>query len=124
MRKWVILSVLCLAALFYPCDELPCWDTAGARAGTWSETSCFGNDSSGTWTGYVTEDCRFFGTSEWKSIAGTIDPSTQVLTATGKIREQCGTVTMTGTFTSNLTSVSGNYNYPRGGCGSFAGRIQ
>lgn len=60
MKKWFILCGLCLLALFYPCDERPCWDTAGARGGTW--------------TGYVTSDCRFMGTGEWESVAGTINP--------------------------------------------------
>jgi len=124
MKKWVILCGLCLLALFYPCDELPCWDTAGNRSGTWSETSCYGYDYSGTWTGYVTNDCRFIGTGEWESVTGTINPSTGVLTATGTIREECGSITMNVTFTSNLISVSGSYNYSRGGDGSFTGLIQ
>jgi len=50
-------------ALLYPGTELLGWDTAGNRMGSWSETSCDGYKYSGTWTGYVTSDCRFIGTA-------------------------------------------------------------
>jgi hypothetical protein len=124
MIKWVIMGGLCLAALYYPCDELPCWDTAGRRTGSWSETACDGYAHSGTWTGYVTEDCRFIGTGDWESVSGTIDSTTMALTGTGTIREGCGPVTMSGTFSHNLISVTGTYQYSKGGGGSFSGRIQ
>ena len=124
MKKWVIIFALCLLSLFYPPPELHCWDTAGNRAGSWSEISCDGHDFTGTWTGYVTSDCRFIGTNEWESVSGTINPSTNVLAATGKSRNGCGTIKMTGVFTSDLVSVSGSYNYSNGGDGSFIGRFQ
>lgn len=124
MKKWVILCALCLLPLLYPCDELLCWDTAGGRFAYWSETSCDGYSYSGTWTGYVTNDCRFVGTGEWESVTGTVDPYTGVLTATGAIREECGPVTMNGNFDNNLISVLGSYNHSKGGEGYFAGRIQ
>ena len=124
MRKWMILCASCLLALLYPCAELLCWDTAGDRSGTWSETSCDGNGYAGTWSGYVTSNCRFIGTNEWESITGKINPSTKILTATGTSSNGCGFITMTGTFTSDLVSVSGSYNYSKGGGGSFIGKIQ
>jgi hypothetical protein len=124
MKKWIIILALCVLSLFYPPPELHCWDTAGDRAGSWSETSCDGHAYTGTWTGYVTSDCRFIGTNEWESVNGTINPSTNVLVATGESRSGCGTIKMTGTFTSDLVSVSGSYNYSNGGDGSFIGRIQ
>jgi hypothetical protein len=124
MKKWTIIFALCLLSLFYPPPELHCWDTAGNRAGSWSETSCDGLGYAGTWTGYVTSDCHFIGTNEWESVSGTINPSTKALEATGKSRNDCGTIKMTGTFTSDLVSVSGSYNYSNGGAGSFIGRIQ
>ena len=125
MRKSLLfLFVLCLIALLYPCEELLCWDTAGNRVGYWSETSCDGKDYSGVWTGNVTNDCRFIGTAGWKSLAGTIEPSTKVLTATGTIRKECGPVTMNGGFSSHLISVRGSYKYSKGGGGSFFGEIQ
>ena len=124
MRRWVILCASCLFALLYPCAELLCWDTAGNRIGSWSETSCDGYNYSGTWTGYVTNDCRFIGTNDWESVIGTIDPSTKIITATGTCLNGCGSIAMTGTFTSELISVSGNYNYSKGGGGSFSGTIQ
>ena len=124
MRKWIILCASCLIALLYPCAELLCWDTAGDRAGSWSETSCSGYSYTGTWTGYVTSDCRFIGTNEWEFVSGKINPSTKVLTATGTSRDGCGSIAMTGTFTSDLVSVSGSYIYSKGGGGSFIGSMQ
>ena len=124
MKTWIIMCVSCLLVLLYPCPELHCWDTAGNRVGSWSETSCDGYGYSGAWTGYVTSDCNFFGSNEWESVTGTINPSTKVLTATGRSRNGCGYIKMTGTFTSNLVSVSGSYIYGKGGSGSFIGSIQ
>ena len=124
MKTWIIVCALCLLALFYPCSELHCWDTAGNRIGTWSEISCDGNRFSGTWTGYVTSDCRFFGASEWESVNGTINPSSKILKATGMSHKGCGSIEITGTFTTDLVSVSGNYKYSNGGGGSFKGNIQ
>ena len=124
MKTWIILCASCLLALFYPCSALHCWDTAGNRIGSWSEISCDGNSYSGTWTGYVTNDCRFIGTSEWESVTGKVNPSTKVLTATGTLCEECGSISMTGTFTRDVVSISGNYNYNKGGSGSFIGSIQ
>lgn len=113
MRGWVILCASCPFALLYPCAELLCWDTAGNRIGVWSETSCDGNNYSGTWTGYVTND--------WDSVIGTIDPSIKILTATGTSLNGCGSITINGTFTSDLISVSGNYDFSKGGSGLFSG---
>jgi hypothetical protein len=124
MKTWIIVCASFFLALLFPCPDLHCWDTAGKRIGSWSEISCDGNGYSGNWTGYVTSDCRFFGTNDWESVSGTINFSTKVLTATGKSRDECGSVEMTGTFSSNLESVSGNYNYSKGGGGSFIGNIQ
>ena len=124
MRRWIVLGVLCLLAVMYPGADLQCWDTAGNRAEAWSETSCDGYAYSGTWIGYVTNDCRFIGTSKWESVTGTINPSTKVLECTGTIREGCGSITMIGTFTSDFESISGSYNYSKGGGGSFNGCIQ
>lgn len=124
MGRWIILCASCLLALLYPCADLLCWDTAGDRVGSWSETSCDGYGYTGTWTGYVTNDCRFIGTNEWESVTGKINPSTKVLTAIGTSRDGCGSITMTGTFTSDLVSLSGSYNYRKGGSGSFIGSIQ
>lgn len=121
MRKGMILCASCLLALFYPCAELLCWDTAGDRAGSWAEISCDGNGYTGTWTGCVTSDCRFIGTNDWDSVIGKINPSTKSLTATGTSPDGCGSITMTGTFTGDLVSVSGSYSYSRGGGGSFTG---
>ena len=124
MKTWIIVCALSLLALFYPCAELHCWDTAGNRIGSWSEISCDGNSYSGTWIGYVTSDCRFFGAKDWESVIGTINPSTKVLTATGMSCRECGSIEITGTFTPDLISVSGNYSYRKGGGGSFKGNIQ
>ena len=118
------LCTLCLLAVLYPGADLQCWDTAGNRAGFWSETSCDGYGYSGTWSGYVTSDCRFFGTNEWASVAGEINPSTKNLTATGTSQKGCGSITMTGTFTSDFESISGSYNYSKGGGGFFNGCIR
>ena len=124
MKTWIILCASCLLALLYPCSELTCWDTAGNRNGSWAEISCDGNSYSGTWTAYITNDCRFFGTNEWESVSGTINPSTKVLTATGMSHGRCGSIEMTGSFTTDLVSVSGSYKYSKGGSGSFKGNIQ
>jgi hypothetical protein len=35
-------------------------------------------------------------------VTGTINPSTKVLTGTGTIRDGCGSIAMTGTFTSDF----------------------
>ena len=123
MRKWIILCSSCLFALFYPCAELLCWDTAGIRSGSWAEISCDGNSYSGTWTGNVTSDCRFVGTKEWESVTGEINPSTKILTAYGSSLDGCGIIKMTGIFSSDLVSVSGQYLYSEGGGGSFSGTI-
>jgi hypothetical protein len=53
MRRWIVLGVLCLLAVMYPGADLQCWDTAGNRAGSWSETSCDGYAYSGTWKAFV-----------------------------------------------------------------------
>ncbi len=124
MKTWIIVCATCFLALFYPCPELHCWDTAGHRMGSWSEISCDGNIYSGTWTGYVTNDCRFFGANEWESVRGTINPSTKVLAATGVSQGRCGSIEMNGIFTTDLVSVYGSYNYSKGGGGSFKGNIQ
>ena len=91
--------------------------------GSLSEISCDGNRYSGTWTGYITSDCRFFGADEWESVSGTIDPSTKLLVAAGMIHGKCGSIEITGSFTTDLVSVSGRYNYSKGGGGSFKGNI-
>ena len=124
MKRWIILCVLCLMALLFPGADLQCWDTAGKQAGSWTETTCNGYVYSGTWTGYITNNCRFIGTGEWESVTGTINPSTNVLTATGTFREECGAITLTGTFTRDFVSISGSYKYSKGGGGSFIGNIQ
>jgi hypothetical protein len=124
MKTWIILCVLCLVGVVFPGADLQCWDSAGNQAGTWSETSCDGNGYSGTWTGYVTNDCRFIGTNEWRSVSGTINPATNVFSAVGTIRDDCGHITMTGTFSRDFVSISGTYNYSDGGGGSFSGSIQ
>ena len=124
MKKWTLLIAACLMALFYPCAELLCWDTAGERIGSWSEISCDGISYTGTWTGYVTNDCRFIGTNEWESVTGTINMSSKVLSASGISRDGCGSVTIKGTFTGDLESVSGRYDYSKGGGGSFFGNIR
>ena len=123
MRRWIMICSICLLALFYPCAELLCWDTAGKRVGSWSEKSCDGHRQSGTWTGYVTDDCRFLGTNQWESVTGKIDPKTKLLSASGNSPNGCGSIAITGYFTSDLVSVSGTYNYSNGGGGSFTGRI-
>ena len=124
MKKWMLICTLCFFALFYPCVELPCYDTSGTHAGIWSGISCNGLAYSGTWTGYVTDDCQFIGTGEWESVIGLINPSTQQLTANGSISEECGSIKMNGTFTSSLMSVSGDYSYSEGGSGLFSGHAQ
>ena len=107
MKKWMTICALCILVLFYPCVELPCYDTNGEHAGIWSGTSCYGLTDAGTWTGYVTDDCQFIGTGEWGAVTGIINPSTNVLTASGSIHEECGSVKINGTFTISLMSVSG-----------------
>jgi hypothetical protein len=124
MQRWIILCALGLLAVLYPGADLQCWDTAGNQAGSWSETSCDGNGYTGTWTGYVTNDCRFIGSGKWGSVTGTINPSTNVLTASGTIREGCGSIKMIGTLTSDSVTISGSYKYSKGGGGSFTGCIQ
>ena len=124
MRRWIILCTLCLLSLIFPCAELLCWDTSGNRIGSWSETSCDGYNYAGTWTGYVTNDCRFIGTNDWESVIGAIDPNTKILTATGTIPDECGSIKIIGTFTSDLILVSGSYKYSKSGGGSFSGTIQ
>lgn len=123
MRKGIILFTSCILALLYPGAELLCWDTAGDRIGSFTEISCDGHSYTGSWTGYVTSNCRFIGTNEWESVTGRINPSTKVLTATGTGRDGCGSISITGTFTSNLVSISGSYSYSTGGSGSFTGSI-
>ena len=124
MRKEIILFTSCILALLYPGAELLCWDTAGDRIGSFTEISCDGHSYTGSWTGYVTNDCRFIGANEWESVTGKINPSTKALAATGKSRDGCGLIKITGTFTNDLVTVSGNYNYSKGGGGSFSGAIQ
>ena len=124
MKKWMTICTLCFFALFYPCVELPCYDTSGAHAGIWSGTSCNGLPASGSWTAYVTDDCQFIGTGKWVSVTGIINPSTQDLSASGSINEDCGFIKLNGTFTSSLMTVSGNFGYSKGGGGIFSGRAQ
>ena len=50
-------------------------------------------------------------------MSGTIDPSTKLLVAAGMIRGKCGSIEITGSFTTDLVSVSGSYNYSKGGGG-------
>jgi hypothetical protein len=66
----------------------------------------------------------YIGTNEWEAVTGTIGPYTKVLTATGQSYDWCGSITMTGTFTIDLVSVSGSYKNSKGGGGSFIGSIQ
>ena len=124
MLKWIILFTTCILALLYPGAELLCWDTAGKQAGSWSEISCDGNSYSGKWTGYVTNDCRFIGYGVWKSVKGKLDPSNHTIAGTGIIRDECGPISMSGTFTSDSVSIQGSYKYGNGGGGSFSGCIQ
>ena len=123
MRRLILICATCILALFYPGAELFCWDTAGDRVGSWSETSCDGYRNSGTWTGYVTSDCRFIGTNQWESVTGKIEFVTKVLTAAGTSPNGCGAMTVTGLLSSDLVSVSGNYTYSKGGGGSFTGGV-
>ena len=124
MKTWIIACTVCLVALLYPGADLQCWDTGGNRGGSWSGISCDGNVQSGNWTGYVTSDCRFFGTGDWESVTGKINPTTKILTATGRSIHGCGPITINGTFSSDFLSVTGSYNYSQGGKGSFVGKIQ
>ena len=124
MRKWLIICASCLLALIYPCAELHCWDTAGVRSGIWTEASCDGSEYTGTWSGYITNDCHFIGTHQWEHVTGKIDPSTKILSATGTRNNRCGSITMTGTFTRDLLSVSGCFEYSKGGGGTFMGKIE
>ena len=123
MPKWLIICASCLLALLYPCAELHCWDTAGERSGTWAGISCDGLEYTGTWSGYITNDCRFIGTHQWSRVTGKIDPVTKILSATGTSDDGCGYIAMTGTFSFDLLSVSGCFNYSRGGGGTFMGSL-
>ena len=124
MKKWILICTLSSLALFYPCVELPCYDTSGKHAGIWKGTTCSGLAFSGTWKGYVTDDCRFIGTDKWSSVTGVINPSNHELTASGSISDECGSIKLNGTFTSSLMTVSGNFGYSKGGSGLFSGRAQ
>lgn len=127
MNRCVVVCIpglVALLVLFWPCEELLCWDTAGERKGTWSETSCDGYEYSGRWSAVVTDDCRFIGNDEWDAVTGAIDPTTGALAASGTIRTQCGSVELTGTCQGNLASVSGSYRYSNGGDGTFIGQIK
>ncbi len=124
MNKWIVICVLCLLALVYPGAELLCWDIAGKQAGSWAETACDGHSYTGTWTGYVTNDCRFIGYGDWESVNGRLNPLTKSIGGVGTIRDECGPITMTGTFTSDSVSVIGSYKYSKGGGGTFTGGIQ
>ena len=124
MKKWITICSVCLVALFYPGADLQCWDTGGNREGYWSGISCDGNVASGSWAGYVTSDCRFFGTGKWESVTGTINPSTRILTASGENVNGCGSIRISGTFSSDFVSVNGSYDYTHGGKGTFVGGIR
>lgn len=100
-------------------DNTACSDIAGEWEGNWSETSCDTLDYSGPWTGSVSNDCIFTGTDNWDFVSGTIDHTTMILAATGTSKDGCGSVNLTGTFTSN--SVSGSYTYSVSGGGTFSG---
>ena len=124
MKKLMTLSALCLLALVFPGAELECWDTAGDRAGTWSEISCDGKKYTGSWSGLVTNDCRFVGTGEWKQVVGTVDPSTRTLSATKAGFGRCGTLAISGLFSYTFETITGSYVYSEGGNGEFTGTIQ
>ena len=96
-----------------------CIEIAGQWEGNWSETSCDTFDYSGPWTGTVSNGCIFIGTDNWDTISGTIDASSMMLTATGTSQDGCGSINVTGTFTSN--SVTGSYTYSVSGGGNFSG---
>jgi parallel beta-helix repeat protein len=109
-------------ALFYykPEDGVTqCSNIAGSWSGSWSETYCDGNNYSGTWTGQVYSDCDAIAIGT--TVTGTINPSTKVFTGTGT-SEDCGSITLKGTFTDNF--VSGSYNFSKGEGGSFTGSLQ
>jgi hypothetical protein len=95
-----------------------CSDIAGDWQGTWSETDCFGDPYSGDWTAEITSSCNFTGGSSFREISGPIDPLTGVLTVSYQ-SDECGVVTLTGTFQSN--SATGSWTYGSGGGGSFTG---
>ena len=48
-------------------------------------------------------------------MSGMLNPSTKTIQGTGTIRDECGPITMTGTFTSDSVSISGRYKYSEGG---------
>jgi hypothetical protein len=98
-----------------------CTDISGNWEGSWSEISCDGNSYSGLWTGYVTNDCRFYGTDNWDTVSGKIDPSNKVLTGDGISIDGCGLITMTGLFAGDY--LSGQYTYSEGGNGKFTGGL-
>ena len=100
---------------------LTCADIAGQWQGNWSETSCDTNHYADTWTGIVSSDCTFTGTDNWDAVSGTINPSNMALTATGISQDGCGSINVSGTFTSD--SVSGSYTYSVSGSGTFTGSI-
>ena len=100
-------------------EPTSCIEIAGQWEGNWSETSCDTFDYSGPWTGTVSNGCIFIGTDNWDTISGTIDPSSMMLTATGISQDGCGSINVTGTFTSD--SVTGSYTYSVSGSGTFTG---
>lgn len=97
-------------------DSDPCSAYAGNWSGTYSETFCDGFSYSGGWTANVTATCSITAFSEGIWYEGTITGN--ILNASG-FDPECGTVSVTGTFTGD--GMSGTYTYSLGGSGSFTG---
>lgn len=108
-----ILLIVCGVAIAQDCSDI-----AGDWMGTYSESDCFGDRYSGDWTGEITSNCVFTGGSIFSTISGTINPLTGVLTASTQ-SEECGIISLTGTFQNN--SASGSWTYSFGGSGTFSG---
>ena len=108
-----MLVIVCGAAAAQDCSSL-----AGNWGGTYSETDCFGDPYSGTWTGVITNSCSFTGGSIFSQITGTVDPLTGVLTAS-TMSPECGLISLTGTFEND--EASGSWTYSFGGGGQFSG---
>lgn len=110
-----------LLAAFGVAVAQDCTNIAGDWMGTYSETDCFGDPYSGDWTGVVTNGCVFTGGSIFATISGTIDPQTGILTASTQ-SEECGVISLTGTFQND--AASGSWTYSFGGGGTFTGSRQ
>lgn len=122
MARLILFYGACVLSVLYPVTAFPCLDIEGEWQGSYNDVPyCDGYRYSGSWRGTVSANCDFRAVEdEGTVVLGSVNRSTRIVNAFGQ-DDECGRVTVTGTFASN--TVSGTYSFEGYGGGTFSGSL-